>query len=105
MFETLRGGVIDDCDGILGDTIRYRPRGTAHYRDVLGYVECRDAIVDISSGALIDQNHMVRVARKNLTAKPVREDRLILPQFPGTAFCPINAVDDGDDWLFEVKRV
>jgi hypothetical protein len=95
--------LIAQVDDILGDTIRYRVAGGT-YASVKAYVEYGEALRDISTGRLIDQDNRVTIAKTLLPARPTAKDRIILRRSPDTEFKPINVEDAGDDWQLAVQR-
>lgn len=101
VFDDAAIGVVDD---ILGDTIQYKPKGGV-YADLQGYVDYGEAVRDIATGILIDQDISLKIAKALVPARPGGNDRLILPKLPNVEFKPINTQDVGDDWLIAVQRV
>lgn len=103
-LEDFKDKLIDVCGDYVDDTIQYRMAGGA-WVGVKAFVEYRDAVQDISTGKYVEQDHVVKVAKRFVADRPTSNCRVRLSDYPRVEFKPINTLDVGDDWQFEVRRV
>jgi len=95
--------LVATCDAMLGDTIRYKIAG-GPFANVTAMVEYGRQIRDIGTGQVVDLDHRVSIAKLVMPRRPLGNDRLILPDYPGISFKPVNVDEVGLDWIFEAVR-
>lgn len=71
-----------------------------------GYVDYADALRDMETGRIVEQDISVEVLIADVPTKPNGNCRVILGKIPGLTFKPINVRRDkgGAHWQFEVSR-
>ena len=107
-LEDLETDFLDvPCMDVLGDTIGYKAAGRATFATIKGYVEHADALRDIGTGQVIDQDVTVEVLRVDVPIRPGSGARIRFPRITGATFKAVNArvSNSGTAWIFEVKEV
>lgn len=106
-LEDIEAGFLDaPCMAVLGDTIQYRPAGRATFATIRGYVEHAEALRDIGTGQVIEQDVTVDVLKSDVPVRPSALCRVRLPKVAGTTFKPANVRSDasGTHWQFEIVK-
>lgn len=102
-LESLTDGLIATCDAIVGDAMQWRLPGGA-FEPVRGFVDYGEALRDIDTGRLVEQAITVTLSKLECAIRPNENCRMILGRIPTMQFRPVNVMDKGTDWQFEVKR-
>lgn len=106
-LEDLEASFLDaPCMAALGDTILYRAAGRAAFATIKGYVEHTEALRDIGTGQVVDQDVTIEVLKTDVPVKPSGLCRIRLPRVTGLTFKAAQARNspNGNHWLFEVVR-
>lgn len=106
-LEDIAGASLDvPVMATLGDSIQYQAAGGA-FVPLRAYVDYADALRDVSTATIIDQDISVEMLVSDLAAKPADADRITLGKLPGLTFKPINVrrSSGGAHWQFEVRQV
>lgn len=103
-LEDFEDELVTQTDAILGDTISYKPKGGA-FADIKARVEYGEALRDIATGLVIEQEIRVTISKAQASAKPDKDCRMVLPKVTGATFRPINVSNIGLDWSMGVERV
>lgn len=106
-LEEIEAAFLDaPCMAVLGDTIQYRAKGLAAFATIRGYVEHADALRDIGTGQVIEQDITVDVRKSDVPVLPDSLCRVRLPKIAGITFKPANVRSDasGTHWRFELVK-
>lgn len=103
-LEDLEDELVAQTDAILGDTISYKPKGGA-FADTKARVEYGEALRDITTGMVIEQEIRVILSKAQVATRPDSQCRMILPKVAGQTFKPVNVANIGLDWSMGVERV
>jgi hypothetical protein len=106
-LEDLQDDILDaTCMAALGDSIRYKPAGGSYF-SIRAYVEYPEAIRDIETGSVIEQDITVDVLMTDVPARPSSACRVRLGRMAGLTFKPINIRRDrsGSHWQFDLEKV
>lgn len=104
-LESLEGPMNRACIDTLGDSITYTPVAGAAVTH--GYVNYRDALRDIATGTVIEQDITVAILIVDAPVRPTSPCRIVLGKVPGKTFRPIavRLDESGDHWEFELEKV
>lgn len=106
-MEDFEGAMDRMCIDTLGDSIEYKEAGASGYAAVRGYVEHSEAVRDLQTGMIIEQDITVELLRADVPARPSGAARVRLPKIAGKTFRPVNVRlgESGTHWLFELEAV
>lgn len=106
-LESLQDEWLDpQCMAALGDAIQYKPAGGS-FAPLRAYVDYGEALREIETGKIIDQEIGVEMLMADAAEKPSGACRVMLGRLPGLIFKPVNVMigRSGTHWAFGVVRV
>lgn len=105
-LDELTGEIDATCMALLGEDILFS-RAAGPFTTVRAHVYYRDAVRDLVSGKMSEQDIMCIVQVSALAAKPTMADRIRLPKRAGKTYRPVNVVadDSGTHWEFDLQTV
>lgn len=94
------------CMAALGDSVQWKPEG-GNYASLKAYVDYGEALRDIQTGQVIEQDITVDILVSDLSARPSSGCRIKLGRLTGLVFRPVNVRRDrsGTHWQFNVEKV
>lgn len=106
-LEDIEADFLDaPCMAVLGDTIQYRAAGRAAYATIRGYVDHTEALRDLGTGQVIEQDVTIELLKSDVPTKPSGLSRIRLPRIAGLTFKAANVRSDasGMHWRFEIVK-
>lgn len=104
-LESLDGDLDQITMAALGDSVRYMPEGGA-FSALRGYVDFGEALRDIETGKVIEQDITVQLLISDAPDRPNGRCRIRIIRLPDLTFKPVNVRTNrsGTHWEFEVAR-
>lgn len=106
-LEDLEGEWLDrPVMDALGDSIQFQLAGGS-FVPMKAFGEFAEAIRDMSTGRVIDQDITLQILIEDLPRRPISSDRVRIARVPGATFKPTNVRRDqsGVHWEFELEKV